>query len=258
MMTHDVAQELLGVFALNAVDEPERGELEGHVVECVRCSSELDALRSVATSLGNVGEAASEELWQRISEHLYDNGGDGVTPPIRALELPGAAIASLSEHRAKLSSRSKFGVGAFAVAAAAVVSVLSVNLMHADNQVTQLNAALGSNQSAAESALQAPGHVTVTLKGEHSVALAKFVLLNGSGYMFQSNMAPLPANETYQLWGIIKGKAISIGLMGTKPGRVYFTVAGSTRPTDLAVSIEPAGGSPTPTSAIVASGHITA
>ena len=257
-MNHEEAQELLAVYSLNAVDEPERGELERHVDECVRCSSELDGLRTVATSMGNVGEPASQELWQRISERLYDDAGADATPPIRVLELAGAQITSLSTHRSKTPTRAKFGAGAFAVAAAALLSVLSVNLVHADNQVNQLNAALGNNQSVVESMLQAPGHVTVTLNGGHSVALAKFVLLNGSGYMFQSNMTPLPANETYQLWGIINGKAISIGIMGPKPGRVSFTVAGSRRPTELAVSVEPAGGSTVPTTPLVASGIVTA
>jgi len=262
-MTHEEAQELLAVLALNAVDGEERDDLERHVDECVRCSSELDALRGVATAMGNVGEPASRELWERISEHLYDDVDADALPPIRALDLPHAVVAhpvtSLDEHRTAWSSRAKYGVGVFAVAAAALVSVLSVNLVNADSHVSQLTSALTlASRSVVDAALETPGHVNVTLSGAHAADLAKLVLVNGHGYLVSSQMAALPSAKTYQLWGIIGGKAISIGLMGNEPSSVYFSVQGSKQPTELAVTIEPAGGSVTPTTPIVASGTVTA
>lgn len=258
MMTHEEAQELLAVFALNAVDGEERAEIEHHVEECVRCSSELDALRAVATTMGNVGEPASQELWDRIAEHLYDDVESEALPPIRALDLP-HAVSPLVPRRAQSSRRAKYGVGVFAVAAAALVSVLSVNLVNADNHVSQLTNALSlTSRSVVDAALETPGHVNVTLNGGHSTGLAKFVLVNGRGFLVSSQMAALPAGKTYQLWGIIGGKPISIGLMGNAPSTVYFSVEGSKQPTELAVTIEPAGGSVAPTSPAVASGTVTA
>jgi len=256
MMTHEEAQELLAVFALNAVDGEERTDLERHVDECVRCSSELDALRGVATAMGNVGEPASQELWDRIAEHLYDDAD--ALPPIRALELPDA-VAPFGVNRPRVTRRAKYGVGVFAVAAAALVSVLSVNLVNADNHVSQLNSALTlASRSVVDAALVTPGHVNVTLDGSHNTSLAKFVLVDGRGYLVSSQMARLPTGKTYQLWGIIGGKPISIGLMGSAPSTVYFSVQGTKQPTELAITIEPAGGSVTPTTPIVASGTVTA
>ena len=144
----------------------------------------------------------------------------------------------------------------------ALVGILSLNLMSANHHITQLNSALTSatgatNQALINAALHTPGHLNVNLTGSHSASLARFVLLNGQGYLVSSNMASLPSNETYQLWGIVNGKAISIGLMGNKPVTVSFTFAGSNGPNELAVTIEPTGGSATPTSPVVAAGRVT-
>jgi anti-sigma-K factor RskA len=259
MMTHEEAQELLAAYALDAVDGVERSELDLHVLECVRCSSELDALRHVAATMGNVGEPASEAIWQRISAHLYDEVGRDAPPPIRALEHPAAVVSPLINRRRSASLRTKYVAGAFSVAAAALVGVLAVNLVQADNHVSQLNNALAlAGHHAVLSALETPGHVEVTLTGKDKADVVQFVLLNGHGLLVSSSMARLSSAQTYQLWGIINGKPISIGLMGTLPSNVAFSVQGALRPSELAITVEPAGGSVTPTSPIVASGSVTA
>ena len=268
-MTHEEAQELLGAYALDAVDGDERVALEHHVSECVRCASELDGLREVAAALGNQGEPASQELWDRISARLYDDVDGARVPPIRALDLPHAdpspshsptpVTAPVVALRTAMSRRARFGVAAMAVAAALLVGVLSVSLINANNHVSQLTNALDlASRNVVDAALVTPGHVNVTLNDAHSVNVAKFVLVHGQGYLVSSQMSTLPVGKTYQLWGIIDHKPISIGLMGNSPHEVSFSVEGTRLPTALAVTIEPAGGSVTPTSPIVASGTISA
>ena len=267
-MTHEEAQELLGAYALDAVDGEERLALEHHLSECVRCASELDGLREVAAALGNQGEPASQELWDRISARLYDDVDEARVPPIRALDLSRAAApapaptpvtAPVVALRTAMSRRARLGVAVMAVAAALLVSVLSVSLVNANNHVSQLTNALNlASRNVVDAALVTPGHVNITLNDAHSVNVAKFVLVNGQGYLVSSQMSPLPVGKTYQLWGIIDHKAISIGLMGNSPHEVSFSVEGARLPTALAVTIEPAGGSVAPTSPIVASGTISA
>jgi hypothetical protein len=93
--------------------------------------------------------------------------------------------------------------------------------------VAQLNSALSAaSHGVVDAALETPGHVNVTVNGGHSEGLPKFVLLDGRGNLVSSNMTALAPNKTYQLWGIIGGKPISIGLIGTKPTTVYFSIAG--------------------------------
>lgn len=259
MMSHEEAQDLLAVLALNAVDGTERAELEEHVAQCARCSRELDGLRGVSSTLGNVSEPASEELWQRISEHLYDDIDPGNLPPIRVLDFPNAVVTPLVGRRRTASNGAKITAGVFSVAAAALVGVLSFNLVQANDHVAQLTNALGvADRGAVVAALVTPGHINVTLDSALHTPVAKIVLLNGHGYVVSSKMAQLSSAQTYQLWGVIAGKPISIGLMGSKPTNVEFSVASALQPSKLAVTIEPAGGSQTPTTPVIASGTVTA
>ena len=42
------------------------------------------------------------------------------------------------------------------------------------------------------------------------------VLPDGRGYLVQSDLPSLSAKETYQLWGVVGGQPISIGILGPK------------------------------------------
>ena len=69
-MTHEVASEFLGAYALDAVDGEELHELEAHVDTCPRCRAELDTLREVAGAIGQSVEPLPEGLWSNIVSQL--------------------------------------------------------------------------------------------------------------------------------------------------------------------------------------------
>jgi anti-sigma-K factor RskA len=258
-MTHDDAQELLAAYALDAVDGPERLDLERHVEGCVRCASELDAYRGVSSALGNVSEPAPSHVWRSISAHLYDDVDSDATPPFRALAPAQPPVTPIASRHRTLSQRAKVTVTICSVAAAALVTLLSVNLVRADHHVSQLTRALGvAARGAVVAAETTTGHVDVTLSNSRGAKIATFVLLDGHGYLVSSHMSTLPTTQTYQLWGLFNGTPISIGLMGANPSNVQFTVASSVLPRELAVTIEPASGASLPTSPIYASGVVTA
>src|SRR5260370_46859 len=77
----------------------------------------------------------------------------------------------------------------------------------------------------------------------------------GGGYLVWSRMPQLPVGETYQLWGLIQGRTISLGLLGRRPTEAAFTVA-SSAPSTLLVTVEPAGGVLAPDRAPTASGSV--
>jgi len=251
-MNHEEAQQLLAAYALDAVDGEERRDLERHLEECARCTVELDDYRGVTSALGNVSQPAPAELWDRIAARLYDDGAVDPAPRLRVLD------AARAPDRPARAVRPRALAGLLAVAAAIVV-VLSINLLHAHRQVTQLTNALGSaSRSAATVAEATTGHVDVTLATAHGDAVARFVVLHGHGYLLSSRMKPLPSGQTYQLWGIFAGQPISLGLLGARPDNVEFTVSSSVAPSALAVTVEPARGVVSPTSPIVASGTLAA
>jgi anti-sigma-K factor RskA len=184
--------------------------------------------------------------------------GAGVAPidePDRA-DGPAGAPVDLPAHRRGRTFR--WAAAAVGVAAAVAIAVLAVNLSQTNNQLDQARAALAAaGPGAAANALQEPGHQLVRMDAPSGSEVAVFVITpDQRGYLVTSSMAALPSNETYQLWAMFRGRPISLGLMGSHPHQVTFTVAGSATPTALAITVEPTGGTVAPTQTPLASGAV--
>ena len=156
MMTHDEASDLLAVFALDAVESDEHEEIEAHLAECPRCRAELDAHRDVAAALGNSVESLPEGLWSSIASRLPRPDEEPPPMPTLLRDEPAPAAAPPPEERTRRGFRTPrtsaashrrasrgrlLSVASLAVAAAAVAAVLGVNLVHANNQISNLKQA---------------------------------------------------------------------------------------------------------------------
>jgi anti-sigma-K factor RskA len=268
MMTHEESIEFLATYALDAVESEEREAVEEHLAECPRCRAELDAFREVTTALGNSVEPLPEGLWTTIASRLPGRD-DEERPPMPRLmrnEADGAdggdrgegALARL-RARENTPGRGRFAtVAAIVVAAAAVVTVLSVSLVHANDQVSQLQRSQGPGAppGAVVAALETPGHKVVNMEGANHVRVAQFVIADGRGYLVTSTLPALSAEHTYQMWAVINGQTISLGLMGQRPNQTTFTLAGSPSVSKLAITVEPSGGAVVPSRPMVAQGTV--
>ena len=111
-------------------------------------------------------------------------------------------------------------------------AVLGVNLVHANDQVTPA-ADIGrapAPPAAVVAALETPGHKVVNMEGANHVSGGPIRgRPDGRGYLVTSDLPALSADHTYQLWGVINGQTISLGLMGQRPNQATFTLAGSPR-----------------------------
>jgi anti-sigma-K factor RskA len=260
MMSHDEASDLLGAYALDAVDGDEFTELEEHLETCPRCRAELDSLRDVAAAMGNSVEPLPEGLWSQIAIRLPDRQEDEEPPPMPRLTpevsspfRPPVSKAGPARRRRTVLTT----VGAIAVAAAAVAVVFGVGLVRADNRVSDLQSVQASPAAAVTAALKAPGHRVITLDSStHAEKVKMVVLPSGQGYMVSSTLPSLDKGRTYQLWAIEGNQPISLGLLGNSPGQAAFTMSGATRPSHLSITAEPAGGSVFPTGQIVATGTV--
>jgi anti-sigma factor RsiW len=264
MISHEHASELLGAYALDAVDGDELGDLEGHLASCPRCQAELDGLREVAGAIGNSTEALPEGLWSSIAEQL-DHGpaGHEEPPPMpRLISSSPAPFRAPQPGRKRRARSAVLVLGVVAVAASAVAIVLGIDLVHSQGNVSKLQQAAthrpaATPRSPAEVALHTPGHRIVTLENGANDALAEFVVVPaGRGYLVSSNLPALRSGQTYQLWGIVGSTPISLGLLGASPHGSTFTITGATWASKLALTAEPNGGTVAPTGGIVASGAI--
>jgi hypothetical protein len=131
-----------------------------------------------------------------------------------------------------------------------------VRLEQSEQQLAQ---AVGEMQVArTRLAVLTAGDLTeVNLAGQAPAprASGRAFLSRSRGVLFAaSNLPPLPANRTYQLWFLTTGPPVSAGLFQPdQEGGVtaaFDTLTDALSPTGVAVSLEPEGGVPAPTGAI--------
>lgn len=247
-MEHPEVEELLGAYALDALDPDEADAVERHLRDCPRCRAEVEAHREVASLLGASGADAPEGLWDRIGSELQELPAPGV---------PGELLAftPLARQRRRRRLSVLVPLGAVAAAVVAAVVALSLEVGNLNGQVQSFQAATRSGGLAplVASALAAPSS---TIRLTSDVSGAEVTVARGSGgvaYWAGSKDLPvLPANETYQLWALVSGRSqpISVGLVGNDPTvfNAFRIGSGTVR---LMVTEEPAGGTPAPTTPVI-------
>ncbi len=278
-LDHAAVQELLGAYSLDATEGEERLQIEEHLATCPRCLAEVDAYREVAAALGNSAHRAPDHLWERIVGEMraeWDKPeAQGLPMEVRSrLDPPGHLRFQLSQADSDPSRpgssdarlATKHGAGARwdvrrrmralagVAAAALVVAVgLGVALGLVNGQQRELQAS-GVRQ-AAVAALRDPTALTASLTSAGGLPEARVAIVGGRGYLVAKSMAALPTSETYQLWALIDGRPISLGLLGRHPSYEAFSL-GTARPSEMMVTVEPAGGVVTPDRFPIAQGQL--
>jgi len=242
-MEHEEAAELLGAYALDAVEGDEVERLEEHLRGCPRCRGELRAHREVAAALGNFGAIAPEGLWQKIAARVAAEEEAPPPPPPGFLSAP----IPLAPRRRARALRAALGA-----VAAAVLVALGLSLAHLDHELNTLQQATAARGLAPAVAATALGpHQTVTLTAARSGARAVVEIApSGAAYWVSSTLGNLAAGRTYQLWALVGRRLVSISLLGADPhGFAALRVAPSM--SMLMVTSEPAGGSVQPTTPVL-------
>jgi hypothetical protein len=217
-VTHDEVEELLGAYALHAVDPHERARVEAHLETCPRCRAELREHEAVAGLLGNSGGDAPDGLWDRIADALEEQ------PPPMRIDLPAGQGVVRPLRRRPLRE--------VLAAAAAVVAIatLGVVVVRQDDRIDDLQTAMADEGllRAANAALTDPRASAAVLLSSDGARSARAVLLpDGTGYLMLADLPNLPGDRTYQLWGRTDGGLLSLGLLGDRPDDVMaFHAAG--------------------------------
>ena len=253
-MDHLEANEALGAYALDALEEPEHAAVAAHLAACSACRAEIDAFHQVTAALGHSVEPLPEGLWARISTRLSAREARDEVPALPLLLERGRRQEhALSPGPSRRSlKRWRIATVGLAGVAASIVAGLALSRSPQPTSPGQ-GAAVPAGVVAA---LETPGHRVVTLRGADDRPAAQFVLADGRGYLVSSSLPTLGSGKTYQLWGVIENQPISLGLLGRSATSAVFTLAGSPTPTQLGVTVEPAGGSVVPTTAMVATGTV--
>jgi hypothetical protein len=236
-LSHDEIVELLGAYALNAVEPDERTIVEEHLEDCPRCRAEVQEHVWVATRLGNSGGDAPDGLWERIAGTLEE-----AAPPMRlSLPVGEARVIPLAQRRRRVPRAVAAGIG---IAAAGLIGVLGLQVDRQDNRIESLEESLASDAflRAATHAFADPDAARADLVGaDGSIAASAALLEDGSGYVMADGLPTLGDDRTYQLWGQTTSGLVSLGLLGSTPNEVVAFQSGDDV-TALAITEEHAGG----------------
>ncbi len=284
--SHEEIQELLGVYALDAVDPETAAMVELHLEECVRCSIEVAQHHEVAGLLANSGGESPAGLWNGIAsrldgaappdweelasqlepvgdqpDRLIDPGNHPTRPSGDPAPGPDAVVVPITAGRRRNRSMAAAAT-LVAVAAAVVAIVLGAQVNHLNHNVSSLRANAGVT-AAEQAALALPTTKKVRLAplststGASAPQVTVVLTEAGTGFVQADRLASLPADKTYQLWGVIGHRTISLGLLGSSPSVVPFSVAGGVPVSAFAITAEHSGGVVQSANQPVVAGQVT-
>ncbi len=239
----DDLHALSGSYVLDALSDPERDSFERHLQHCSPCEDEVRGLRETAARLGLAKTLdPPPQLRPRVLAAAY-----------RTRQLPPVAERIDAERRRTRVRPQRWLrvpqvprlVGAFAAAALVVVVALGITQVVTRHQPgvaqtasTTISRVVTAPDARTETvATSAGGTVTVVVSAGQQAAVVS-----------AAGLRSLPSAQTYQLWVMgPDGSARSAGLL-SRTGRAGPVLASGVVPGDrIGITVEPAGGTSSPT-----------
>ncbi len=225
--------ELLAVYALDAVDGDEHAQVDAWIARTPRARRDVDELRetvSLLTSTFSAEDDVPTDLWSRIEAHLSEAPPPLRLAPVRELD---AEREARDAGRAR-SSRRTWLVGI--AAAIALVIAVGVGVVEArrnsDQDARLAQIAVGMHgrtmERAATAAAMEPGARVAHLTSSDGTVMASIVTTaDGRGYLLVDKLPKLPDGQTYQLWALMpegmRPTMVSVGVLGRNPTVSAFT-----------------------------------
>jgi len=253
-------------FALGVLDDEDRVAFEAHLAECEACRSAVQAFRQTAAALAWSApvRVPSAGLRARV---LHEAAS---VRPIGAAARGGRAerASEAGAGSSRVASKTWLAAASLVLAVAAAALFVgergarrgleaTVARMQDEAGLTAAHVAeLGADLAFRDSLLAwvlAPDTRTVrlTAQGRPPSARIFWSMERGRVVIAAFDLDPAPAGRTYQLWGIAGRRApVSLGTFNTAAdGRTIaaFDIGRDARFDVAAITEEPAGGSPQPT-----------
>lgn len=247
-------KELLDAYALGAVEEAQARALEEHAAACIRCWNELNQAQRAAALLALAVplEKAHPSLRERI---LRQAGREVKAGPRRWQGWLGKVWP--------LWPAAVIGLAAVAALSLSLVLWGEVRDLRGENDRLQERVATAdetiSHQQRMLAVLSAPDVQRVEMRAPGGppgmVATYFWSESTHRGAIICHNLGSLDENHTYQLWLFVGDSPISGGTFvswwGLGQHVVELEQPLPAQPTAVGVSIEPKGGSATPTSDLI-------
>ncbi|MEV4641618.1 anti-sigma factor [Actinoplanes sp. NPDC049548] len=235
---------LVGAYALDALDDLERAAFERHMADCAACRTEAAELRETAARM-------ADSTWSVPPPRLRTEvmAAIGRTRQVSPAE-PGAPQGPARPARWRRYSLA--AAAALVLAAGTGATVYAVQ----DQRVRDERAIVAAAQryeARVQDILSAPDVVVRTspMRGGGKVTVASSASRNAGVVLLGADRPPAP-DQAFQLWTVRGTTPTSAGVLAAGEGSAVHIVDGLPGNSGLGVTLEPAGGSATPTQPLVA------
>jgi anti-sigma-K factor RskA len=215
-MGSEQLHELSAAYALDALDPQERDEFELHLSTCPACREDVAAFTETAAALAYAAPPADPPA--RLRADILRRAAE---------DRPAAVVLPFRRRRIEVALSSGLAVAA----AAAIVLGIWAGSLHGRLGQQHASSILADAQASWWPLKGTGGELVV----DH----------NGSGALVMNNLAAAPTGKTYEAWVIAGGVAVPAGLFSS--GHVVKLTHPVGRGAKVAITVEPAGGSPQPT-----------
>lgn len=229
-MTHPEIIDLLGAYALDAVEADEEQSITAHLSDCVRCRQEVDGFREIAALLAGPGVGQPMGGWDRLAKRVEDPIAPAPARTPRWL----APVLSIAAAMV-------VGLGLYSIAIHEDLALMTERAAAAEaDLVAELSTPVGVD-AVLTATMQDVGSTFVNLDASDATEVLIVLSDDGTGYLARHNLPALTDGSTYQLWAVVNDHVISAGVLGADPPVVPFRID----PDGLqgfAITIEEAGG----------------
>ena len=240
MMKHDQILEMLPAYAFGCLDEEESVLVSEHIETCAKCNGQFLEYRSTvdAMAFGSLGVYPPDSLKQKLMQRIQTTE-----------EKPSVSRPAIKHRKLKSLWQSLSPAWAFA-SLALIVSLTVVNLLqwhHTQNL---------QKETAVELLILKMKGTPKAPKGDGTFIISQN---RKKGVLVASDL-PIPEeNQQYQLWMKKDGRQVSGGVFSVTPTG-YAVVEIQSREAlsnfrSFEITLEPVGGSPTPSDYIVMVSH---
>lgn len=249
---------LTGAYALNAVVDAERTAFERHALGDAQTREEVRSLSKTAALLayGTPSETPPPELKASVMAAIRNTRQISPSAVVRDLDSARTSMGSSTARPRRPGTSSRRRVTAFAAAAAllifagAGVGGWAMGHSSGSQSVEQRLASEQAQQATMLAIMATPDAKVATAK----VGTSTLVTVASSGQANQAailvkDMPAAPDGKSYELWFITAKGAVPAGLMdvaGTASS-VQVLQGPLDGATHIGITLEPAGGSPQPT-----------
>ena len=217
-LSHDAAAELLGAYALNAVDPAEAAAVEAHLGTCTSCRHEIARLQTAGALAGPARRRRPSCGWDRRPPQPPAQEQDPIPGPGRP------TLVAAEQARRCCSGRRRggrdHGTGGR--------SRPPQPPRQPDGGGPWPRTSPGCPPGPSR-----PGVETDRADRPDRVRTLAEVVIDDSGTAFLLNqgLPALPAGRTYQLWILGGPRPVSLGLLGSDPATVAFAIGPARRQT---------------------------